>query len=90
MTTWPAGWTTGSCARCRVSDLRTIRAAADLSQSEAAALLGVSVRTLQDWEAGQASTARGLAVRLLAILTRQERLPVWRRPVMPAASQGTP
>lgn len=71
-------------------DLRTIRDQAGLSQSEAAALLRVSVRTLQDWEGGQASTARDLAVRLLAILTRQERLPAWRKPVMPAASQGTP
>lgn len=77
-------------ARCVVpmTDLRTVRTAAGLSQSEAAALLGVSVRTLQDWEAGQASTARELAVRLLALLTRQERLPVWRRPVMPPASQS--
>ena len=71
-------------------DLRTIRTAAVLSQSQAARLLGVSVRTLQDWEAGQASTARMLATRLLAILTRQERLPAWRRPVMPPASPETP
>lgn len=73
-----------------MSDLRTLRTTAGLSQSQAAALLRVSVRTLQDWEAGQGSTARSLAMRLLAILTRQERLPAWRRPVTPAASQGTP
>ena len=71
-------------------NLRTLRLSAGLSQSEAARLLGVSVRTLQDWEAGQASTARMLATRLLALLTRQERLPAWRRPVMPPASPETP
>jgi transcriptional regulator with XRE-family HTH domain len=57
-------------------DLRTVRQTADLSQSEAARLLGVSPRTLQEWEHGRGSVARGLAARLLAILTRQERLPM--------------
>lgn len=56
-------------------DLRTVRLAAGLTQLQAARLLGVSLRTLQDWEGGQTSTARTLAARLLAVLTRQERLP---------------
>ncbi len=71
-------------------DLRTIRDQAGLSQSEAAALLRVSVRTLQDWEGGQASTARGLAVRLLAILTRQERLPRFAATKVAAPVTGSP
>lgn len=72
------------------ADLRTIRTRAELSQSEAAALLRISVRTLQDWEAGQGSTARELAARLLAILTRQERVPRWARPITPPPSPRTP
>lgn len=77
------------------TDLRTTRLAAGLSQSEAARLIGVSVRTLQDWETRQqVSIARPLATRLLALLTRQERLPAWRRPqsitAPPPASPGSP
>lgn len=35
------------------SDVRAIREHMNLSQSAFAALLGVSLRTLQDWEQGQ-------------------------------------
>lgn len=35
-------------------DVRTIRERMELSQSAFAALLGVSLRTLQDWEQGRA------------------------------------
>ena len=54
----------------RVVDLlinvRAIRTRMNLSQSSFAALLGVSVRTLQDWEQGR-RTPRGPAVSLLKV-----------------------
>ncbi len=62
-------------------DLRAVRATAGLSQSEAARLVGVPTRTLQEWEQGRArGPAMPLAARLLALLTRQERLPRWEPP----------
>lgn len=59
-----------------MNDLRTIRTRADLSRQEAAQVLGVSLRTLEGWEAGKASHSAYMACvcRLLAILTGQERV----------------
>ena len=51
------------------SDARTIRRRLGLSQSAFAALLGVSVRTLQDWEQGRRKP-RGPALALLRIAER--------------------
>lgn len=73
-----------------MSDLRTVRCAAGLSQSEAARLLRIPTRTLQGYEAGRTPEQAVREAWLLAILTRQRRLPAWRRPVMPAASQSPP
>lgn len=50
--------------------LRAARAAAGHTQAEAARLLGVSWRTLQDWERGVAS-APGTAITLYLLLTDQ-------------------
>jgi putative transcriptional regulator len=47
-------------------DVRAIRERAGLSQSVFAALLGVSTRTLQDWEQGRRRPS-GAAVSLLRI-----------------------
>ncbi len=51
------------------SDARGIRLRLGLSQSAFAALLGVSVRTLQDWEQGRRKP-RGPALALLRIAER--------------------
>ncbi len=50
-------------------DVRAIRARVGLSQSAFAALLGVSVRTLQDWEQGRRKP-RGPALALLRIVAK--------------------
>lgn len=52
-----------------VPSVRTIREKTGLSQSRFAALLGVSVRTLQDWEQGRRAPT-GAARTLLAIADR--------------------
>ena len=50
-------------------NVRTIRERMDLSQSAFAALLGVSLRTLQDWEQGRRNPT-GPAYALLRVATR--------------------
>jgi putative transcriptional regulator len=50
-------------------DVRAIRKRLDLSQSAFAALLGVSKRTLQDWEQGR-RIPRGPACSLLRIVNQ--------------------
>jgi putative transcriptional regulator len=50
-------------------DVARIRAAYDLSQSQFAALLGISVRTLQNWEQGRRSP-QGPAQVLLRVAAR--------------------
>jgi putative transcriptional regulator len=52
-----------------VPDVATIRQRTGLSQSRFAALLGVSVRTLQDWEQGR-RVPSGAARTLLTIAAR--------------------
>jgi putative transcriptional regulator len=51
------------------SPVTQARAAAGLSQSQFAALMGVSVRTLQDWEQGRRKPS-GAAQTLLIVATR--------------------
>jgi len=72
------------------TDFPAIRRQAGLSQSQAAALLGVPVRTLQHWELTAATGPYpDMARRLLAILTGQERVP--RRPrAAPRPRETTP
>lgn len=55
--------------RVAVSEAAEARARTGLSQSEFAALLGVSARTLQDWEQGRRSPT-GAARTLLRVATR--------------------
>lgn len=57
-----------------MSDLRTIRDQAGLTRLQAAALLRVSNRTYEGWEAGKGARFAYLSCvcRLLAILTGQE------------------
>jgi putative transcriptional regulator len=50
-------------------DVAEIRAAYDLSQAQFAALLGISVRTLQNWEQGRRSP-QGPAQVLLRVAAR--------------------
>lgn len=50
-------------------DVRVIRERMELSQSAFAALLGVSLRTLQDWEQGRRKPT-GPAYALLRVATR--------------------
>jgi len=52
------------------SDIRAIREGTGLSQSAFAARLGVSVRTLQDWEQGRRKPT-GPALSLLRIAERR-------------------
>ncbi len=52
------------------ADIADIRRRLDLSQSAFAALLGVSVRTLQDWEQGRRKP-RGPALSLLRVAERE-------------------
>jgi len=51
------------------SDVKTIRSKTGLSQSAFAGLLGVSVRTLQEWEQGR-RTPKGPAQALLRVADR--------------------
>jgi putative transcriptional regulator len=48
-----------------VPDIASIRAKTGLSQARFAALLGVSVRTLQDWEQGRRAPSRAARTLLL-------------------------
>lgn len=50
----------------KAADIQRIRAKLELSQSEFAELLGISVRTLQDWEQGRYAPGAA-AVRLLEL-----------------------
>lgn len=51
------------------SDVKTIRSKTGLSQSAFAGLIGVSVRTLQEWEQGR-RTPKGPAQALLRVADR--------------------
>ncbi|MGH8225796.1 MAG: helix-turn-helix domain-containing protein [Gammaproteobacteria bacterium] len=53
-------------------DVRDIRERMDLTQSAFAALLGVSVRTLQDWEQGRRQP-HGAALSLLRVADKHPR-----------------
>jgi putative transcriptional regulator len=53
-------------------DVATIREKTGLSQSRFASLLGVSVRTLQDWEQGR-RTPSGAARTLLLVAAKSPR-----------------
>ena len=55
-----------------VLDVATIRAKTGLSQSRFASLLGVSVRTLQDWEQGRRAPS-GAARTLLLVAAKSPR-----------------
>ena len=55
-----------------VPDVSTIREKTGLSQSRFAELLGVSVRTLQDWEQGRRAPS-GAARTLLLVVDRNPR-----------------
>jgi putative transcriptional regulator len=55
-----------------IPDVGTIREKTGLSQARFAALLGVSVRTLQDWEQGRRAPS-GAARTLLMIAARNPR-----------------
>ena len=63
---------TGKAARVttvKLSPVAEVRAKTGLAQSEFAALLGVSVRTLQDWEQGR-RTPSGAAQTLIKVAKR--------------------
>lgn len=55
-----------------IPDVKSIREKTDLSQSKFAALLGVSIRTLQDWEQHRRAPS-GAAKTLLLIADRNPR-----------------
>lgn len=50
------------------TDVKKIRERLDLSQSAFAALMGISIRTLQDWEQGRRKPSRS-AIALLRIVS---------------------
>jgi putative transcriptional regulator len=58
--------------RAEEPDVTAIRSAYGLSQSQFAELLGISVRTLQNWEQGR-RTPRGAARVLLQVAARHPR-----------------
>jgi len=58
-----------------VPDVASIRERTGLSQSRFAALLGVSVRTLQDWEQGRRAPS-GAARTLLLVADRNPHAPL--------------
>lgn len=66
-------------------DVTQIRESFELSQSEFAALLGISIKTLQNWEQGR-RTPRGAARVLLQVASRHPEA-VW--DVVKPASQYT-
>lgn len=59
---------TGRVFNVEVTDAMQARLKLDMSQAEFAAMLGVSVRTLQDWEQGRREPS-GAAKALLKIAT---------------------
>lgn len=59
---------TGRVFHVEVSEAARARARLELSQAEFAAMLGVSVRTLQDWEQGRREPS-GAAKALLKVAT---------------------
>jgi DNA-binding transcriptional regulator YiaG len=63
-----------------MTDLRTLRQSAGLTQAQAAALLETNLRTYEGWEAGRGGKGRVLAGWLLSILTRQDRTAATARP----------
>ena len=61
---------TGKVHRISLSEITQARANSGLSQSRFAEVLGVSVRTLQEWEQGRRKPS-GAAQSLLAIASRR-------------------
>lgn len=51
------------------AQIKSIRDKMDLSQSEFSELIGVSIRTLQDWEQGRRKPTRA-AIRLIMVAKR--------------------
>jgi putative transcriptional regulator len=60
------------CRVINVPDVAMIRGKTELSQSRFASLLGVSVRTLQDWEQGRRAPS-GAARTLLLVAAKNPR-----------------
>jgi putative transcriptional regulator len=60
----------GRIHKVKVSPIVVARTKAELSQAQFAQLLGVSVRTLQDWEQGRREPS-GAAKTLIRIATRR-------------------
>jgi putative transcriptional regulator len=60
-------------AQIAVPEVMTARMKSDLSRSQFAQLLGVSVRTLQDWERGRRIPS-GVAQTLIAIAQQQPKV----------------
>jgi putative transcriptional regulator len=58
---------------CNVPDVASVRKKTGLSQARFAELLGVSVRTLQDWEQGRRAPS-GAARTLLAIADKDPKV----------------
>lgn len=59
----------GRVTQVKVSPIVDVRNAAGLSQARFAALMGISVRTLQDWEQGRRSPS-GAAKTLLRVVEK--------------------